>query len=99
MTAATEAGEARIKRLRMRSMRRGIKEMDLILHAYAQERLAGMDASTLDCYDAMLDENDQELYVWVTGQADPPARFASLVADITVHAAARHRRTVGLREI
>lgn len=99
MTTRTEGNEARIKRLRMQSMRRGIKEMDLILHAYAQERLAEMDGPMLDAYDALLDENDQELYAWVTGQLQPPAAFAALVADISAHAGARHQRTVGLREI
>ena len=46
-----EAREARIKRLRMRSMRRGIKEMDLILVAYAEARLVAM-TSPEACIDA-----------------------------------------------
>ena len=36
-----ETYEARLKRMQMRSMRRGIKEMDLILGQFARERLAG----------------------------------------------------------
>ena len=66
----------------MRSMRRGIKEMDLILSAYAEANLAGMTADGLDLYDALLEENDQDLYQWVTGQAATPARFGALVGDI-----------------
>jgi antitoxin CptB len=42
----------RLKRMHMRSMRRGIKEMDLILSAFAAEHLAKMDAGSLDDYDA-----------------------------------------------
>ena len=49
----------------MRSMRRGIKEMDLILSAFAAEHLAKMDAGSLDDYDALLNENDQDLYRWL----------------------------------
>ena len=84
----TETADARIKRLAMRSMRRGIKEMDLILSAYANDRLAGMDDAGLLLYDAMLSENDQDLYQWVTGQAQPPARFSALIRDIATHAGA-----------
>lgn len=79
----SESPETRLRRLRMRSMRRGIKEMDLILSAYATRALAGMSAARLDLYDALLEENDQDLYQWVTGQAPTPERFASLIADIS----------------
>ncbi len=78
----TETREVRIKRLRMRSMRRGIKEMDLILSAYAERNLNAMDAAGLDLYDALLKENDQDLYQWVTGQVNTPDPFADLIADI-----------------
>ena len=78
----TETRDVRIKRMKMRSMRRGIKEMDLILSAYAERNLARMDIAGLDVYDALLHENDQDLYQWVTGQVQPPAPFEELIADI-----------------
>ena len=78
----TEQRDTRIKRLKMRSMRRGIKEMDLILSAYADANLAGMTTGDLDLYDALLEENDQDLYQWVTGQVAPPDPFGDLVAEI-----------------
>lgn len=79
----TELPEHRLKRLKMRSMRRGIKEMDLILSAYADANLASMDDAGLNLYDSLLDESDQDLYQWVTGQIDPPAEFKGLLADIS----------------
>ncbi|WP_306113685.1 MULTISPECIES: succinate dehydrogenase assembly factor 2 [unclassified Roseovarius] len=79
----TEDRETRLKRLRMRSMRRGIKEMDIILSRYADDRLAALDAARLDLYDALLSENDQDLYQWVTEQVAAPARFTDIVADIS----------------
>lgn len=78
----SEAAEHRIKRLQMRSMRRGIKEMDLILSAYAAQKLEGMDPAALDSYEALLNENDQDLYQWVTGQVATPAPYDALIADI-----------------
>ncbi|WP_027259419.1 succinate dehydrogenase assembly factor 2 [Leisingera aquimarina] len=73
----------RLKRLQMRSMRRGIKEMDILLSAFAAANLAQMDEAQLDLYDQLLLENDQDLYQWVTGQAAPQERFRALVADIS----------------
>ncbi|MEL6102317.1 MAG: succinate dehydrogenase assembly factor 2 [Pseudomonadota bacterium] len=77
-----ELREHRIKRLRMRSMRRGIKEMDLILSAFADARLDEMDDAALEQYDALLAENDQDLYQWVSNQANPPTEFSDLLAEI-----------------
>ena len=82
----SETPEIRLKRLHMRSMRRGIKEMDLILSSFAQARLAGMGPEDLDLYEALLHENDQELYAWINGQTAAQDRFAALVAEISDHA-------------
>jgi antitoxin CptB len=79
----TETPESRIKRLHMRSMRRGIKEMDLILTAFAAANLARMDEAALRLYDALLNEDDQDLYQWVTGQADAPGQYGALMAKIS----------------
>ena len=47
----TGASEDRLKRMRMRSWRRGTKEMDLILGPYADARLSGLSVPELDLYD------------------------------------------------
>lgn len=78
----SETPETRLKRLTMRSSRRGIKEMDLILGGFARRGLAGLDAETLDLYEVLLEENDHDLYQWVSGQVPTPARYAGLIATI-----------------
>ncbi|MEM7525960.1 MAG: succinate dehydrogenase assembly factor 2 [Pseudomonadota bacterium] len=78
----TETAEARLKRLSMRSWRRGMKEMDLILGRYADERLAALDDPTLAAYEALLDENDQDLYRWVSGSVAAPAAHAPAIRRI-----------------
>ncbi len=83
----TEIHEHRVKRLYMRSIRRGIKEMDLILSAYASARLDRMDDATLTLYDAMLSENDHDLYQWVTRQVETPVPYGDLISDIQSHLA------------
>lgn len=77
-----ETHEHRLKRLSMRSMRRGIKEMDIILSRYADAKLATMSDDELTEYDALLSENDQDLYQWVSGQVIPEPRFSGLIGDI-----------------
>ncbi|RYH02438.1 succinate dehydrogenase assembly factor 2 [Salipiger sp. IMCC34102] len=67
----------------MRSMRRGIKEMDLILSAFAEAQLPRMTAAELATYEAMLDQSDLDIYRWVSGQDVPPAEFAPLVGQIS----------------
>jgi antitoxin CptB len=85
----SELPEHRIKRLIMRSMRRGIKEMDIILSAFAAENLEGMDDATISLYDNLLNENDQDLYQWVTGQVPAPDQFAAMIAQISVQLQAK----------
>ena len=77
-----ELHDHKIKRLKMRSMRRGIKEMDLILSHFAQTALAQMSDEELVKYDLLLAENDHDLYSWVTGTAATPPEFAPLIAQI-----------------
>ena len=87
-----ETAEARLKRMAMRSWRRGTKEMDLVLGPYADAHLAGMSEARLALYDLLLDENDQDLLPWVLGQNPSPARFAELLAEIASFARARLAR-------
>lgn len=78
-----ESREIRIKRLTMCSMRRGIKEMDILLSGFAAANLAEMTDAQLGEYDHLLRENDQDLYQWVTGQAPAPERFNALIDEIS----------------
>lgn len=84
-----ETAEARLKRMGMRSWRRGTKEMDLVLGPYADAHLARMDAPALALYDRLLNENDQDLLPWVLGQHPAPAEFAGLIAEIAAFARSR----------
>lgn len=76
--------DTRIKRLRMRSWRRGTKEMDLILGPFADQHLAGLEPAQQESYEALLEENDQDLYAWILARingreaAIPPALLAIL---------------------
>jgi antitoxin CptB len=87
-----ETNEARLKRMAMRSWRRGTKEMDLVLGPYADAHLAGLSEEKLAVYDVLLEENDQDLLPWVLGQRPSPAAIADLIAEIGVFARNRLAR-------
>ena len=70
----------RLKRLRIRAWRRGIRELDLLLGPYADAQTA-VGPLTLDL-EQMLSENDNEIYDWFTERALPPEVYRELLADI-----------------
>ena len=74
--------EIKRKRLKMRSMRRGIKEMDLILKNFADLNLNLMSELELENFENLLLENDQDLYQWSTGQVEPEKEFVDLIQNI-----------------
>ncbi|WP_400086771.1 succinate dehydrogenase assembly factor 2 [Yoonia sp. R78084] len=82
----SETRETMIKRLRMRSMRRGIKEMDLILSAFADAHLAEFSDEGLALYDRLLSENDHDIYCWIGGQFPTPPEYLDLVTRISAEA-------------
>ena len=84
-----ETAEARLKRMAMRSWRRGTKEMDLILGPFADAHLAGLEEAELVLYDRLLQENDQDLMAWVLGQLAPPPDLAPLLDRVASFARAR----------
>lgn len=78
--------DVRLKRLRIRSWRRGTKEMDLILGGFCDTELARLSEADIGLYEDLLSENDHDLYQWVTGRAQAPERFAALLERIVAHA-------------
>ncbi len=82
MADKAETPENRLKRLVMRSKRRGIREMDLILGAFADRHLAALSPEELDLYERFLGENDHDLYGWVTGYLQVPPEYLGLIERI-----------------
>lgn len=85
--------EARLKRMRMRSWRRGTKEMDLILGPFADSELTALTDAELQVYEDLLQENDQDLYPWITarmrGDKQGPPALSALLDRVADFAASR----------
>lgn len=74
--------DLRLKRLRIRCWRRGIREIDLLLGGFFDACSARLDDAGLSALEGLLDENDHDAYGWITGAAEAPAKFATLIGQI-----------------
>ena len=72
MTRETDL-ETRRKRLLYRSVYRGNKENDILLGQFARAHIAEFDAAELDQYERLLAAGDNDIFDWVSGQAEIPS--------------------------
>lgn len=87
MTEPTDR-EIRLKRLKIRAWRRGTKEMDLILGPFADGPLRDLDDPSLEAFEGLLDENDNDLYLWTSAGGEPQKH-----TEILDHVRAFHKIT------
>lgn len=72
-----------LKRLEYRSWHRGCKETDLVLGSYCRARLTGMDEEKMALFEAFLDEDDADIWQWLTGKTPcPKAAYAGLLEEL-----------------
>lgn len=74
--------DTRLRRLRIRCWRRGTKEMDMILGPFSDALAEGRAEADLDALEALMEENDQDLYRWASAAEAPPAAHADMIADL-----------------
>ena len=70
-----ESHDVRIKRLRYRSSYTGTKETDVLLGEFASRYLADMSADLLNQYEALIENSDPDLYMWISGRKPVPAEW------------------------
>lgn len=80
-----ETRETRLKRLKIRCWRRGIKEMDMLLGAYADGPLGALDDADLAAFEALIEENDHDLYAWISGLAPVAPAHAPALARVAAY--------------
>ena len=81
MTKPDDDLEFRRRRALWRAGHRGMKELDLVLGAYARAHLAGMDDDALAHFESILAAADPDLFDWVMGTAPVPAQYQGPVID------------------
>ncbi len=65
----------RLKKLRFRAWRRGFREIDLILGPFADTHGDAFTPEEFAAFESLLDQQDQDVYAWIIGQADIPDEF------------------------
>lgn len=73
----------RMRRLQIRSWRRGTREMDIVLGGFFNRFGPELDDELLTMFEAMLERDDPEINAWILGTEVAPAKFKSLLSVIT----------------
>jgi antitoxin CptB len=71
-----------IGKLRWRC-RRGMKELDVLLERYLDERFCSASNAEQDAFRQLLETQDTILYSYCLGSERPPREFATLIERIT----------------
>ena len=87
-----EAGLRR--RLLFQSKHRGVKELDLILGAFAEAHLAGFRMAELQQFAVLLGEPDPDIYDWLVGRVPLPARLQNPVTGRLLDFTNREKTTL-----
>ena len=73
---------AELGKLRWRC-RRGMKELDVLLSRYVDERFCSASTAEQEAFKLLLETQDPVLYDYCLGSDPPPAQFLALIERIT----------------
>ena len=72
-----------LKRLIYRSWHRGCKETDLVLGTYCAQKVESLDEPKLVLFEAFLDEDDAEIWAWLTEKTHcPKVEYEPLLSEL-----------------
>ena len=74
--------DIRMRQLILRSGRRGLRELDLVLGQFAARRLRRLPPESLALYGQLLDEEDKCILDWMTGAKSRPKKYEELIVCI-----------------
>jgi antitoxin CptB len=75
---------ADVGKLRWRC-RRGMKELDILLTRYVDERYGAAPAEEQQAFQSLLETQDPVIYAYCLGQERPPEHLAALIERITAN--------------
>ncbi|KAL6785119.1 SDHAF2 [Auxenochlorella protothecoides x Auxenochlorella symbiontica] len=77
---------ADVNRLLYRSRQRGWLELDLLMGMWAEQNVPTMTAKQLEDYNVVLDEENPDLFKWLTNQLPTPEHLRNNSAYQLLHA-------------
>ena len=89
MTGSTETSadlDTRRRKILFRAWHRGMREMDLILGSFADDVLRAMPEGELDALEALMAEDDRDLFKWIMGEVPvPPQKDTPMYRRVLAH--------------
>ncbi len=73
--------ETRIGRILFRAWRRGFREADLILGPFADSHVRSFTEAEFVAFEALLNQEDHDVYNWINGKTEPPAEFDTPILE------------------
>jgi antitoxin CptB len=67
--------DPRRKKILFRAWHRGMREMDLIMGRFAEERLDTMTEAELDTFELLIEAPDRDLLAWITDREATPSNY------------------------
>ncbi len=77
--------EVRRKRLRYHSWHRGTKELDLVLGQFGEKYLSTMSENDIDLFEAIINENEHDIYAWLAGREPVPAQHENHIMNMILN--------------
>jgi len=82
-TLSSAGLDPRRKQILIRAWRRGMREMDFLMGGFADANLPTLSEAELDDFEALLEVQDRDALMWLTGEAPtPPAYQTALFARL-----------------
>jgi len=75
--------ETLIKRLKIRSWRRGMKEMDIILGKFIDQSIESLNENEIAAYDNLLNNDDQTIFSWILNKEKIPEEYIDITKKIS----------------
>ena len=66
-------------------LRRGMKELDVLLERYHRRRFPAASAAERKALARLLECEDPEIWQWIFGQAPVPAEFEHVIGQLRRH--------------
>ena len=78
---ASDALDARRKRLVYRSNYRGFKEADLLLGGFAKAHMHELTEAEVTQFEDLLEAKDHDIYDWISGKVPVPANYDTPILE------------------
>ena len=59
-----------------------MKENDIILGNFARKNIGNLNLDELNAYESLLNENDQDIYLWISGGKNISSQYEKIINKI-----------------